>query len=307
MTSKTLYNISTQQIQIFLKAVELKNFTQVANHFNFTPSMVSKTISALEAELELPLFVRKPHYLAPTSAAVFLAKEWRQTMTSINNSIQKAHLCANGQRTSIVLGFVDSSVNMDLLITDSVRDYTAKYNGVNITIEKHDMHRAAELLNHGLLDIIITSAMEIPYLDEHNLCWEKIIDTDVAAFVPGACPLFQRETLSFEDLCGQTFISLNPTMHPTYNAFFLKICSKYGISPNVAATYRTVRSLMFSLKLHDYIFIGDSINSDWADEDLKMFLLPEKSFSIIAWRDHDGDTEVRNFKDYLKRIYKKHA
>lgn len=59
MRSNKLWNISTQQIQIFLKAVELKNFTHVANYFNFTPSMISKTITAMEEELGFPLFIRK--------------------------------------------------------------------------------------------------------------------------------------------------------------------------------------------------------------------------------------------------------
>lgn len=75
MNERHTWNISTQQIQIFLKAVELKNFTQVAKFFNFTPSMVSKTITALEDELDVKLFNRKPHELTPTPAGELLAKE----------------------------------------------------------------------------------------------------------------------------------------------------------------------------------------------------------------------------------------
>ena len=34
-------NISLQQIQIFLKVMELRNFTRVAEYYNFTVSMIS--------------------------------------------------------------------------------------------------------------------------------------------------------------------------------------------------------------------------------------------------------------------------
>ena len=47
-TDNGTWNISMQQIRIFLKAAELKNFTQAANHLMFTPSMISKTITAME-------------------------------------------------------------------------------------------------------------------------------------------------------------------------------------------------------------------------------------------------------------------
>lgn len=43
MNEKRVWNISIQQIQIFLKAMELKNFTQTAKYFNFTLPLLSTT------------------------------------------------------------------------------------------------------------------------------------------------------------------------------------------------------------------------------------------------------------------------
>ncbi len=304
MEEKSNWNISTQQIRIFLKAVELKNFTQVANYFNFTPSMVSKTIAALEADLELTLFTRKPHELAPTPAGVFLAKEWRQYIVSIGNSIEKARSYQNEQARKIVLGFVDSSVAMDELISRSVREYSADNPNVCVSVEKHDMHRAVELLNSGMLDVVQTSGIEVPYLEEHGLLWEKVCDSGIAAYVPKQNPLFERDSLDFSDVKEQRFLSLDPLMHPAYHKWMTSLCGQHGFVPDIAATFRTVRSLMFNLKLQNYIFIGDSITADWCDEDLKMFVLPERSFTLVAWRSNEMEEVVR-FKDYLRTVYPK--
>lgn len=304
MGSKNIWNISTQQIQIFLKAVEYKNFTEVATYFNFTPSMVSKTISAMEAELDLTLFVRKPHNLTATPVAEFLAREWKQTIASITNSIERAHALEMGESKKIVLGFVDSSDRVDNLISNSIRQYTNSHSNIDIYIEKHDMHRASELLNNGLLDVIVTSEMDVPYLNQHpHISWEKLVDTEVVVYVPSSNPLFQRESLTFDDLHSQNFIALNPTMHPNYHDWLLKTCKAHGFQPNIVTTYRTVRSLMFSLTLYDYVFIGDSITSDWCDKDLKMFKLNESSFSLIAWRKEYEDDALLDFKDYIKGTY----
>ena len=56
-----IYNISLQQIQIFLKCYEYRKFVQVAEEYNFTPSMVSKTIKQLEKLLGFQLFIRQHH------------------------------------------------------------------------------------------------------------------------------------------------------------------------------------------------------------------------------------------------------
>lgn len=303
MDSRHFFNISTQQIQIFLKAVEFKNFTQTAAHFNFTPSMVSKTISAMEEELKVTLFVRKPHDLSPTAAAVFLAGEWRQTIASLANTVERARLLQEQEGQKITLGFVDSSAVIDNLIMNAVRSYTDSHPGVRIMVEKHDMHRAAELLNSGLLDIILTSEMEVPYLDDHGLSWEKTVDTGVAVYVPSSNPLFDRGNIRFEDLSDQTFISLDPTMHPSYNQWLTNLCARHGFMPRIAASYRTVRSLMFSLKLCGHVFLGDTITSDWCGDGLKMFPLPETSFTLVAWRGGRDAGAVTDFKNHLKSLY----
>ncbi|MGN0373495.1 MAG: LysR family transcriptional regulator [Enterocloster sp.] len=297
-----LWNISVQQIQIFLKAVELKNFTQVANHFSFTPSMISKTIASMENELDLVLFIRKPHELTPTPAALLLAKDWRQFVGSFNKSIERARSCQDEQQHKIVLGFVDSSSDVDQLIRRIIIEYMKAHPRVEITAEKHDMHRLVELLNHGMLDIVQTSDFEIPYLTEQELPWEKAFDSDVAVFVPEGNSLFHNETVDFSDLREQPIVSLDPTMHPSYANWLSSLCSRYGFVPDIRATFRTVRSLLFSLKINNYIFIGDTITSDWCDEALKRFVLPEKSFSLIAWRRNAGK-ELLQFKEYLKATY----
>jgi hypothetical protein len=45
-----------------------------------------------------------------------------------------------------------------------------------------------------------------------------------------------------------------------------------------------MRPLLFSLRLHDSVFIGDLLNADWCDEDLRCFLLSKPTFSLLAWK-----------------------
>lgn len=61
--------ISIGQIVVFLKCMELENYSKAAEALNYTPSMVSKTTRKMEEKLGLVLFVRHGGRVRPTGAA----------------------------------------------------------------------------------------------------------------------------------------------------------------------------------------------------------------------------------------------
>jgi DNA-binding transcriptional LysR family regulator len=68
--------VSINQIMVFLKCVELENYSKAAEALNYTPSMVSKTVKKLEEKLGLVLFIRRGAHVKPTNAAYQLQREW---------------------------------------------------------------------------------------------------------------------------------------------------------------------------------------------------------------------------------------
>ncbi|MGN0703624.1 MAG: LysR family transcriptional regulator [Lentihominibacter sp.] len=303
MSDLSTWRISTQQIQIFLKAVELKNFRKVADYYNFTPSTVSKTILTLETDLGIVLFYRNSHELVPTPAGQQLADDWRLLLGTINSSIIRAQKLQSEGKQRIILGFVDSSDEVDEAIRQAIRRFMEKCPEVQIVVEKHDMHRSVELLDAGMLDMVYTSAIEVPYINEHGLHWEKVKETLISAFVPGCNEMYERKSLEFSELKDCELVALDPIMHPSYTIWLNKICGRYGFTPNVAATFRTVRSLRFSLAMNKQIFIGENITSEWGGDDLKEFVFPDRSFTLLAWKNDDSQilTELREIlKDILK-------
>ena len=303
MNDQLGWNLTIQQINIFLQSVALRNFTKVATALNFTPSMISKTIMTIEKELDMELFIRKPHELTPTAAALLLAEEWRQFTGSFDNSIKKVKTFIDEQTYRILLGFVDSSDQVDRLMKQLILDHTKKNPQINIISEKHDMHRSVELLHFGMLDLAITNEIELPYIEEHHLCWEKLMTTNVTAFVPGNNPLFKKDHITFLDLKDQPLLGLDAKMHPGYNKWLYDLCKQNGFIPNIENHYRTVRSLMFGLELKNDIFIGDSITSDWAGENLKAFDLGVPSYALIVYR-KDASPIILNFKNYVINKFK---
>lgn len=277
-------NISFQQIQIFLKAVELRNYTRVAEYLNFTVSMISKTISNMEKETGLILFLRQPRELVPTPAAMVLAHEWRSILYTVEQSLEKAHIAQDGARTMLNLGFIDSSTEMDRRIQECLSRYEQLHPDIDVHVEKLDMHELVEQLHTGELDIICTAHHEIPALEAYGLPWRKLFPSHLAAYVPRSSPLFQRERIQFSDLRNEGFIIPSLVLHINYYTMFENLCRAHGFSPKIAVTATNVRSMMYSLRLQKGVVLGDEVTQDWAYDNVKRFVLPEEGGSIVSWR-----------------------
>lgn len=303
MSKEFRWKISTQQIAIFLKSMELRNLRQVADFYNYTPSTVSKTIMSLEEELGFRLFARSTHGLVPTAAAEQLSKDWRLLLGSINNSIIRAKKKSEMDHSRLTVGIVDSANEVDSLVREAILSFKEKHPDIVVQVEKHDMHRLVELLNMGMLDVVYSSAIEIPYLKDYQMQWEEVKQTRAAVFVPRKSAFFQRDSLELGDLADADIAALDPLMHPSYTRWLNDLCASAGFIPKVVSTFRTVRSLRFSLSLNREVFIGETITKEWEEPDIRVFPLQETSFTLLAWRSDAGE-DLLALKDLLKNMLK---
>lgn len=276
-------NISLQQIQIFLKVVELRNYTRVAEYLNFTVSMISKTIANMEKEMGLILFLRKPRGLVPTPAAMVLASEWHSIIATVEQSLEKAHVAQNGARTTLRLGLIDSSSQMDEKLDQCLELFEHENPTIDIHVEKMDMHELVERLNAGDLDIACTGHHEGTALDAYGLPWKMLVTCPLAVYVPRSSPLFERESIQFSELRNEEFVIPSPVLHSHYYAVLDSLCRSYGFTPRIGFTVSNVRSMAYSLRRQKGVVLSCEITDNWTNENVKKFLLPEQGGVLIGW------------------------
>ena len=154
--NNNVFNLSLQQIQIFLKCVRLKNYSRVAAEYNFTPSMVSKTISSMESTLGLQLFVRKYHTLIPTPAARELAGDWTPLLEMILQSLEKAHTIQEGYASNIRIGLLDTTQTAASYTVSRLEEKASRELSEKIVWERRDMHELTGMIEDNYFDLIIT-------------------------------------------------------------------------------------------------------------------------------------------------------
>jgi DNA-binding transcriptional LysR family regulator len=124
----------------FLLATEKRNFAQVARELDTTPTSVTRTISTLEHELGVQLFVRTTRQVSPTAdGAVFAARiaPAMQTLEAARTELINAHKSDEGrlrinapmsfgQRVlpEILCGFrkIYPKIDVEISLTDQLLD-----------------------------------------------------------------------------------------------------------------------------------------------------------------------------------------
>lgn len=297
MKYNNIFSISIKQIEIFLKCYQYRNFSRVAAEYNFTPSMISKTIVMLENRLGMQLFIRKYHSLEPTPAAVELAKGWSRVLDGIITSISRASDANEQNASSIRIGLLETTRFCSDYVLDKLETYCPGDILKRIIWERRDLHALTDALVHDEFDLIITSSVEIPFLDETKFHRKKIFSSPRALFIPRNHPLFNKEDVTMADCRNYPFITWSQTRYPHLYSELEEICRKAGFSPIISVICGSAESARDNLYMGKGLHIASSlICSGWENEDIRKVELAELPATdlVVFWKAIDLNESLKS-------------
>ena len=302
MKYNSILNISLQQIQIFLKCIQYGNYSRVAEEYHFTPSMISKTIRAMEELLGLQLFVRDYHSLTPTPAARELAEGWKEVCNIVLDSISRACDVQEKLSSKIRIGLLETTQFCADYIMLKLEEQLEKNLLEGIQWERRDMHSLPDALEEGIFDMVITWSGEKPYFRNKDTAWKTIFRSPDAVFIAREHPLFEKEIHSFADFRPYPFITLSPTVYPHYYEFLQNICRKYGFSPLLSTICGSTESARYNLNLGKGAYVASSlICCDWENEDVRKVELEGEGNSdlLVVWKSQHLTQRMRQIIDII--------
>lgn len=291
--------ISINQISVFLKVMELENYSKAAEVLNYTPSMVSKTIRKIEDKLGLVLFIRRGAHIKATRAAQELRTEWSVALRAVEIGIEKAYAVQAGRPRPMRVGLIDDSEYAEKLFLERARALDPQLTW--ILVEKADMHALPGWLKGGRYDIVITAYHERDQLDESEHLWRLIELTKLAMFIPKGHPLYEKSDLSFRDFSPYAFVTMDPLTNTGYYEMLLEACHSFGFEPRIANTVINASSMRFSLETGHHVVCGDSTLCQWENDHIRKFEMDIANISglIVAWRKSSEDERLLQFVDAL--------
>src|SRR5437588_4480702 len=111
-----------RHLRYFVAVAEEGHVTRAAERLGIQQPPLSQQIHALEAELEVQLFRRKPRGVELTQAGEALLAEARTVLQQVEHAVTATRRAARGEAGRIGLGFT-SSASFHPSVPQIIRDY----------------------------------------------------------------------------------------------------------------------------------------------------------------------------------------
>lgn len=199
--------MNTTQIKCFLTLADTLNFTKAAGRLYLSQPALSRQIAALEQELNALLFIRDQKSVRLTPAGALLARELGGIQSALEDLVARVQTVSWGYTGTLTIGVLEGQW-MGEEFTSLYRRFMDTYPNIDFRMGQGSFGALRRQLDSGEIDIAITLEFDVSGLDE---LLSRPLSRDQAVFaISKERPLAQKETITFEDLMGETLLVISP-------------------------------------------------------------------------------------------------
>jgi DNA-binding transcriptional LysR family regulator len=221
-----------RHLRYFLAVAEEGHITRAAERLGIQQPPLSQQIRALETELQVRLFHRKPRGVELTQAGEALRTEAQAILDRVEHAVGAARQTARGEAGRIGLGFT-SSASFHPFVPQAIRRYREAQPLVALSLEESGTGELAEALAQQRIDaaFIRSPLGTVPGIAVHSVLEEPMV-----AALPAGLPLAGRgaaRSLALGDLAAETFILYRRPLGPGLYDAIIAACQRAGYSPRI--------------------------------------------------------------------------
>lgn len=218
-----------RHLRYFVAVAEEGHVTRAAERLGIQQPPLSQQIKALETELEVQLFRRKPRGVELTEAGESLLSDARRILGEVEGALAKAQRTARGEQGRIAVGFT-ASAPFHPFVTRVIRDFRAAHPLVSLTLEESGTAELVESLRSERLDVaFVRSAVS----GAEGIAFYNLFDEPMFAALPASHPLAarRRRPLALADLAGEAFVLYRRASGPGLHDAIVGACQAAGFTP----------------------------------------------------------------------------
>src|SRR5580704_10851856 len=196
-------SMELRHLRYFVAVAEEGHVTRAAARLGIQQPPLSQQIRALETELEVQLFHRKPRGVELTPAGEALLAEARIVLNGAEHAITAARRAARGEAGRLGLGFT-SSASFHPLVPRLIREFREASPLVSLTLEEAG---TGELVDGLRAERIDAAFVRSPIGAVAELAIHSVLEEEMVAALPAGHRLAGRTTrLPLAALGQETFI-----------------------------------------------------------------------------------------------------
>ena len=193
-----------RQLSYFLEVYKRQNITQAAKDLYISPQAISKTITMLESELGVKLFLHDKNKIIPTNEAAKLAIHAERILLEYELIESKIFIDQNVKNPlPIACSFdVPHLIGADFFIS-----FQADNPSIKVILRESMDSRIIYQLENGTVELAITSACP----DAEKYVIEPLITDSFVLLVNNSNPLSANKNIIYSDIKDQVIIARDAT------------------------------------------------------------------------------------------------
>src|SRR3954447_10953962 len=197
--------VELKHLRYFIAVAEKGHITRAAERLGMQQPPLSQRIKAIERELNVQLFHRKPRGVALTEAGRSLFDNARAMLSQFEHAMETTKRTARGEQGRICVGITPTGP-FHPFVPRVIRAFRQAYPLVSLSLEECHSN---ELLDHLLIERIDAAFIRTPPADPRNLVINPLLDEELVVALPNEHVLAQVSSdteLPLKALAGETFI-----------------------------------------------------------------------------------------------------
>ncbi len=220
-----------RHLRYFIAVAEEGHITRAAERLGMQQPPLSQQIKALEVELDVQLFRRKPRGVELTDAGHALLDHARAVLSQLERASDQARRAARGEQGELSLG-ISSTAHFCPLVLRVVRAYRDNFPGVSMRLEEGGTGELIGQAQQGLVDVAFVRDVAGPI---EGLSIHHLFDETMVAVLPSRHELIRnrpaRSAIPLKALSGETFVFYRRPQGPGLTDVIIAACQAAGFSP----------------------------------------------------------------------------
>src|SRR5436190_20185228 len=140
-----------RQLRYVIAVAEERNITRAAERLGMQPPPLSRQIKAIEREIDVQLFRRKPRGVELTDAGRAFLDNARAVLAQVDHTFEATRRTARGEQGRIAIGIVPASP-FHPLVPRAIRAFRETYPLVSVRLEERLGGELLELVRSEQID-----------------------------------------------------------------------------------------------------------------------------------------------------------
>jgi DNA-binding transcriptional LysR family regulator len=224
--------LDLRQLRYFVAVAEEGHITRAAERLGMQQPPLSQQIKALEGQLGLQLFRRKPRGVEVTESGQVLLDQAREILARLDQAERDTRSTARGEQGRLSLGMAPTAP-FHPFVPQVIRAFREAYPGVSVTLDECLSRQALLGLKEARLDAAFIRA-ELPAgaaMTVHRLIEEPMVVALPAGHALAAETLMQPRPL--RAFAAETFIAFARGEGPGMFDATLAACLRAGFTPRL--------------------------------------------------------------------------